>query len=269
MLTSLRLCLPLLMLTMLVAAGAAAAPACGIADFPNYQLQYCRYPGKEPGPVLVLEAGMGRGMHSWPPQFLERLNAYSEVLVYNRIGYGKSRLHRRHLRQPVMARDSSRRLQQLLRRLYRDKPAVLVAHSLGGLYAQYFARAYAAQTAALVLLDAASAFEPQADNPFAGREPSRQRSLAYLEWKGAQLSQAQLRHMRALPDIPVLVIAATEHHSPARIEALWQQVQTQLATDAPRGRLVVAAGSGHDVFRDAPELVAREIARLVQDEGLH
>lgn len=245
---------------------ASAEPLCGIADFPAYQLQYCRYPGK--APALVLEAGMGRGMESWPPEFIERLNGISEVLIYNRIGYGKSRFHRRHPRGQVMARESSRRLHRLLRQLYDDAPVVLVGHSLGGLYAQYFARAYPQQTAALVLLDAASPFEPETHNPFEGRAPRAHRSLGYLEWKGAQGSQAQMRHMRAQPQAPMLVVVATDHASVPAVEALWQRTQKGLASSSPRGRLVVASGSGHDVYADAPALVAMEIERLLREEGL-
>ena len=237
--SSCRVTLRVFFCALLVSAAASAVPVCDIADFSTYQLQYCRYPGEQP--ALVLESGMGRGMDSWPPEFIERLNRSSEVLIYNRIGYGKSHYHRRHPRGPLMARESSRRLHRLLDRLYGDAPVVLVGHSLGGLYAQYFARAYAAQTAALVLLDAANPFEPAVDDPFEGHAPRAHRSLAYLEWKGAQLSQAQMRRMRA---------------------------QERLAASSPRGRFVVAEGSGHDVYADAAELVAEEIERLLREEGL-
>jgi pimeloyl-ACP methyl ester carboxylesterase len=124
------------------------------ADKATTTLGYCLYPG--PGPLLVLLSGLGNGMASWPPSFLQALNSFAAVLIYDRRGYGASASL---APEPMTAQAVAADLQQLLQTLHVRPPVVLVGHSLGGLYAQYFARNYPQEVAAVVLIDASSPFE--------------------------------------------------------------------------------------------------------------
>ena len=127
-------------------------------------LGYCLYPGA--GPLLVLLSGLGNDMRSWSPSLIEALNRLAGVLIYDRRGYDLSAALPP---RPVTAEAVAADLERLLQALRIREPVVLVGHSLGGLYAQYFARNYPRQVAAVVLIDAASPFEPIDDPRFATR----------------------------------------------------------------------------------------------------
>jgi pimeloyl-ACP methyl ester carboxylesterase len=63
------------------------------------------------------------------------------------------------------------------------------------------------------------------------------------------------------PDTPPLPFVAPE-------EPFWQQLQRELAQLVPRGRLVVAAQSGHDLHHEQPELVLDAITTSSKPRGL-
>src|SRR5688500_6802651 len=61
---------------------------------------------------------------------------------------------------PAMADEVAARLHALTETLALPTPFIVVGHSLGGFYAQIFARCYPDDVAGVVLIDAASQFEP-------------------------------------------------------------------------------------------------------------
>lgn len=261
-----KFCLPGLLLLALFSAGAVAETRCKTESFPRYQLEYCLHPA--PGPLLVLDAAQGTEMKVWDQTFIKALNGFAAVLTYNRIGSGKSRFHDHRLAQAVTAKESSERLHQLLQRLAPGRQVILLGHSMGGLYAQYFARAYPQQLAGLVLIDAASALEPKTDSPFKNNSRISKGSVTYFEGLGFQPSVRQIEEAPAFPDIPLLVISADNHQfaQPA-IEALWQDIQKQIARQSVRGRQVTVPNSEHFVFLSNRERVVQEIGAMVRENG--
>lgn len=230
------------------------AESCAVAA----GLEYCLYPGPEP--TLVLLSGLGNAMDSWPPSFLRALNQLAGVLTYNRKGYGRSDAAAASV---VTALETATDLDALLAQLGLEQ-VVLVGHSLGGLYAQFLVRHQPSRVVAVVLLDASSPFEPL-DNPrFRTRAQLTPHSIDYLESRGIDASVALIRRSPSSPPIPWIVISATEHGGSAELEAEWQRIQAATATQSPRGRHVVARGSGHDLARDQPALVIEEIRKLLQ-----
>ncbi len=236
----------------------AAPPACSTTA----GLSTCLYPGRPP--ALVLLTGLGRAMDSWPPSFLEALNRSAAVLVYDRRGYGSSAPLPAEPRpgEPVTAEAASRDLEAVLARLGLGR-VVLVGHSLGGLYAQFFARRYPQQVAAVVLLDAASPFEPLADPRFRTRAQLPPGSTDDRENRGLDASIRQIRQGPPFPPVPLLVISATNHQSPQDLEAEWQRIQARTARQSPLGQQIVAEGSGHDIHIDQPALVVARIEQLL------
>jgi pimeloyl-ACP methyl ester carboxylesterase len=230
-------------------------PTCEVAA----DLSYCRYPG--PGPLLVLLTGLGNDMHSWPPTFLHALNRVGGVLTYDRRGHGRSAALPP---APVTADAAAADLRQLLDRLHISQPVVLVGHSLGGLYAQYFARHYPRQVSAVVLMDAASPFEPIADPRFQTRAALEPGSTDDWEDRGVDTSILQTHQAPPFPRIPLVVLTATDHGAPGAFEQEWQRIQAQTAAQSPLGRQVIAQGSGHDLHHDQPELVIDQIRQLVR-----
>lgn len=97
---------------------------------------------------VVFENGLG-GRIEWWKKVLPEISKDTTTFVYNRPGYGKS--------DPVSTpRDGSHvvdELRSLLRSKGMNPPYILVGHSLGGLYMQFFSRRYPDEVSALILVD--------------------------------------------------------------------------------------------------------------------
>lgn len=221
-----------------------------------------------PGPLLVLDAAQGTDLQVWDQALIKQLNGFAAVLTFNRIGSGKSRFTGHKLNRAVTAKDSSDRLHRLLQRLYPGRKVILLGHSMGGLYAQYFARAYPQQLAGLVLIDAASALEPKTNSPFENKSVIKKGSVTYFEGQGFRQSVSQIEHAPAFPDIPLLVLSADKHYfaTPA-IEALWQETQKKVARQSAQGRQVTVPDSEHFVFISNRDRVVSEIGAMIAANG--
>lgn len=100
------------------------------------------------GPPIVLEAGIAATSLSWAC-VLKHLPEDRLVLAYDRLGLGWSA-------SPTSPRTLDTLAADLLRVIDLAgvrEPAILAAHSFGGLIVRRFAQLYPARTAALVLLD--------------------------------------------------------------------------------------------------------------------
>jgi pimeloyl-ACP methyl ester carboxylesterase len=163
---------------------------------------------------------------------------------------------------PVTADQVAMKLRKLLATADIRPPYMLVGHSLGGLYVQMFARKYPSEVSGVVLLDSASAESPK---ELKTRARLKRGSAAYLEEEGVAESNKQVTNAGPFPDIPLTVIAATDH-APffKKWEPTLRHLQRQLATLSPRGTLIVAQGSGHYVQTDRPGTVIDAIRRMVQ-----
>jgi len=67
---------------------------------------------------------------------------------------------------------------------------------------------------------------------------------------------------RSFPDVPVVVLSAARG-LPRRFRANWTRLQSELAAAAPQGRHVVVDGTGHNIPRNRPGVVARAILDVV------
>ncbi len=72
-----------------------------------------------------------------------------------------------------------------------------------------------------------------------------------------------MRAAGPFPAIPLTIIAATDHGPYFRKwEPTLMRLQQQLATLSPRGTLMVANGSGHDVTTDRPALIVAAVRTM-------
>ncbi len=99
-------------------------------------------------PPVVLEAGCGSTLYVWAGVERE-LAAHTRVLSYERTGVGSSS----GPVDSVSAAVVSQRLLELLDTNELREPAVVVGHSLGGLYMRYYTAMHPERVKALVLLD--------------------------------------------------------------------------------------------------------------------
>jgi len=102
----------------------------------------------EGSPTIVLEAGMSGWSTDWILVQPE-IGKITRVCAYDRAGYGWSESGP----QPRDSRQVASELHTLLKEAGIDGNIILVGHSLGGLFAQYYARTYPEQIAGIILVD--------------------------------------------------------------------------------------------------------------------
>jgi pimeloyl-ACP methyl ester carboxylesterase len=113
------------------------------------EVQY-RLSGRESDPCLVIETAMGAACAEWW-HLADEWSAAFRVLIYDRVGYGKSG-KAKNGRTPD---DVAGELNELMT-LLGISEAILVGHSMGGLYAYRFAVMFPEKVQALVLVDPVS-----------------------------------------------------------------------------------------------------------------
>ena len=214
-------------------------------------------------PNVVFEAGLGNDSTTWKA-VTGPIAEFARVVTYDRAGLGRSLPMTRGKDAPITAVEVATRLHALLAASDIRPPYILVGHSLGGLYVQMFARKYPSEVAGVVLLDSSSTDAPDELKTRARLEPG---TAAYLEEEGIPESNRQVRSGGPFPDIPLTVIAATDHGPFFRQwEPTLMRLQQQLATLSPRATLVVAQGSGHDVQLDRPATVVDAVRRIAKTQ---
>lgn len=126
--------------------GCASLSGSRIEKIEKRNVEYVLLSGSKP--VVVFENGLG-GEYHWWEKVLPEISKKQTVFAYNRPGYG----HSEKAQTPRDARTIVTELRQTLQALELKPPYVLVGHSLGGLYFQYYARRYPQEVKALLLVD--------------------------------------------------------------------------------------------------------------------
>ena len=214
------------------------------------------------GPVVVFEAGLGEGRESWK-NIVGALGPCLTVVTYDRPGIGESGPPS-HPATPILATAVANELLEQLRERRLPPPYLLVGHSLGGLYAQAFARNHPSVVAGLLLVDASSHLEPP--GAFVSTVPPKPGSIEAAEEAGVAPSVAALLVGPPFPDIPLVVLAATRHGDTPRREELWRDVQRRTAAMSSKGRIDVI-DSGHFIQAERPEAVIDGVLSLAVETG--
>ncbi len=218
-------------------------------------------------PTVVFETGAGSGMGVWTA-VINRVAPYASTFAYNRPGYGTSRVRQ----SPRSIREVVDQLRQGLQTAGHQPPYLLVGHSLGGLYMNYFARTYPEEVIGVVLVDSSHPrqFEIfRKEMPWAhsilltsyGLGPlDRRYELTTMEKAHEEITQAQ-----PFPSIPLVVLTAGEVAAWESEEsrALWLRLQGELTRMSPLGTQVMAENSGHFIQRSQPELVVQAIRGIL------
>lgn len=257
-------------------------------DIGGYRLHlYCKGEGL---PTVVLDSGTGGFSLEWS-HIQDVLARQTRVCAYDRAGYGWSDMG-------PLPRTSKRIVAELHRLLEKARipgPYVMVGHSFGGYTAQYFARHYPGETAALVLIDSSHPQqierlpEPQLVRARRQYPPSRSRhgilpiihqnfpqevaNVAYrlmsswkhrLTWqeemKSFSLSAHEVLVSGPMPKIPLVVISRGQRVWPYNdygneMEKVWMQLQDELSLLSSNTVHLIAEKSGHAIHLDQPGLV--------------
>jgi pimeloyl-ACP methyl ester carboxylesterase len=213
-------------------------------------------------PAILLFNGAGETLESWDA-LLPDIAKLGTVLAWNRFGVQGSEDPRREMTGAVVLAS----LRELLGYAGLVPPYVLVAHSIGGLYANLFARLHPAETAAVLFIEAMA---PGGTVPAPGQLGDIARALSKMHRQPEDAFrvnlQAEVASVPALareiaaagpfPDMPLTVIRGGT--------AASRQADAQaLAELSCRSRLVVAGQSGHFPQVNEPHLVIGAVADLV------
>jgi pimeloyl-ACP methyl ester carboxylesterase len=189
---------------------------------------------------------------------------------------------------PRTARDFVADLYTLLRVAHVPGPLVLAGHSNGGLFTQLYASTYPRQVAGLVLIDAVHpAYHKRTLAMFKSLVPPdvwealRQEAMAVPHrlrdpervdiWTSERQTRKALRRSPLRP-MPLVVLTRGHPDGPGgpfveQEEALWRQLQRELAGMVPGSRHVITQ-SGHDIQHEQPELVLDAIRDVVLAVGV-
>jgi pimeloyl-ACP methyl ester carboxylesterase len=218
--------------------------------------------------TVILESGLGDTLDIWrdiQPQIAAHC---TRTVAYTRAGYLGS--------DPASGpRDSATIVQELREELDRRNirpPYVLVGHSLGGLYMQYFARNYPAEVTGLLLIDSTHwdqhmVLDSRANQQYLGQTEVTLFLPLIMRQELRDSAQAgeQVHASPMVGDIRTIVLSSTVGPKKSTPDTLARaaQLQDEIAADFPGARHVFVAGAAHYIQRDKPEVVvnaARELA---------
>ena len=222
-------------------------------------------------PLIIFEAGCGAPSSEFDP-VAKAVSQETKVLLYDRAGCGRSSSSSRTRDCAQLTRE----LRALLAARSLRPPYLLVAHSFGGLPARYFARRYRNEVAGLILLDVAHERMGEVLPPeyWAHEQRGIEHASEITRREAASVPHCA-RLLRSadgeLGDLPLTVITAQNkfHDCPPSVSrtavvTAWEELQVSLARASSRSLHVHAPKSGHSVHRDDPELVVREIRRMLR-----
>ncbi len=217
--------------------------------------------------TVLLESGLGDTLDVWKDVQPQIASGCARTVSYNRAGYLGS--------DPSdHVRDSAAVVAELraeLKERHITPPYVLVGHSLGGLYMQYFARNFPAEVAGVLLVDSTHWDQGLAEN-YAANTPYAGRTVTlFMPWimrREVNDSTEAGREVHESPpagSVPTIVLSSTirpRNEAPeGRVRA--GRLQDEIAADFPAARHLQVDQSGHYIQRDRPDIVvaaARELA---------
>ncbi|MAJ91079.1 MAG: hypothetical protein CMF40_02705 [Legionellales bacterium] len=249
----------------------------------------------EGSPIIVFDSGVGGSHLDWI-NVQSRAGELTQACSYDRSGYGWSEMG-------IKPRTSDRIVSELIKILKiakKEPPYILVGHSFGGLNMQYFARTNPKDVMGLILIDSIHA-EQYKRFEDAGIEiptmnttrfllgskdqvtegmPTKYKDIAYElvrsdeavssmfnELRNMHISTEETLNAAKMPDIPLSVITHGKQiwDNPMFInmEEIWLELQTKLSRSTPKGRLLIANGSGHHIHLEQPELILSEIRSII------
>jgi pimeloyl-ACP methyl ester carboxylesterase len=221
--------------------------------------------------TVVFEAGLGDTLEVWSRVQPEVARDGVRTFAYNRAGYPGSTTSE----EPRDAATIVSELREELRRQGLAPPYLLVGHSLGGLYMQYYARTFPQEVKGLVLVDSThwdQLRQIHQEAPFMYgilrtvtqlMHGSMRREFADSELAGQQVAASPA------PSVPTIVLSSSRA-APGETPA-FRQLQRRLQDDIARDYKAVRHGfplaSGHYIQRDRPQDVIEAIRQLEQRQS--
>lgn len=245
----------------------------------------------EKSPTVIIDVGIADSSANWY-KLATTLSKDVRTCVYDRAGYGWS--------DPGPGKRTTAEIVDELNMLleFADVPGpyVLVGHSFGGFTARYFAATHPDKIAGAVLIDSShpdQIYRLSALDNIKNKRPvkvsrrelapatmtdieqrwfllnsSRKAVFAQMnELKYFKQSAYEVKHSGPLPDIPLAVLTRGKNQLPKingiSLESEWRDMQKDLLKLSNNSWQVVIEDSGHNIYRDAPNVVIRNILKVV------
>jgi pimeloyl-ACP methyl ester carboxylesterase len=246
---------------------AASGEIDGSFDVGGHKLHLrCEGKGSPGSPTVVYLHGLG-GDGSDVTSISAPLAGQTRVCTYDRVNVGRSDSDAGRRTGAGSVRD----LHALLDAAGVAGPYLLVGFSFGGLLAIMYAGTYPDQVMGLLSLDGSLPTDDEVDQLI----PKDERAQAIAE---QEANQERVEFYRTVdeakplvarvPDVPVTYMAARPVDLPPtwpvkRMKALIRAKQVQFTKAVPQGRLVEVQSS-HDIDLERPDLVIKEINRILK-----
>jgi pimeloyl-ACP methyl ester carboxylesterase len=221
------------------------------------------------GPVtVVFEAGLGDQGKVWSSVQSSVARSCARTVSYTRSGYGSGS-------SAEGPRDAEHIVAELRQRLAESgmaPPYVLVGHSLGGLYMQYFARRYPSDVQGMVLVDSTHWDQLDRIKVAAPGTYRMIKTASYLmsgtmrrEFADIPSAGAEVKALPRAQNVPTIVLSSTRAAmgETAAFRTLAAQLQNEIAAASAVRRHDFVVDSGHYIQNDQPQAVisaARELA---------
>jgi CubicO group peptidase (beta-lactamase class C family)/pimeloyl-ACP methyl ester carboxylesterase len=224
-------------------------------------------------PVVVLLTGFGGTIDYWQT-VPGALASKSQVIAVNRPGYGRSAVA-----TGDYATTTIEDIQAVVKAIAGNRPVILVGHSLGGLYANLFARLHPDEVAGVVFVDATapevvlridamgypnSGLGDASDPAYRLQQPGiLQEVLSVVETSQAIVAQS------TFPEVPVISLRAgpTDLLADDPEGNAWYEALGSLGGQGETRRIV---DSGHNLQFDRPDAVNQavtDLKKIIKDQG--
>lgn len=223
-------------------------------------------------PNIILINGGSGPIEGWM-KILQEISDTSSVFSYNRFGVAGSD-------KPKEAQDGItivETLREALSKLEFKPPYLLVGHSLGGLYANLFARLYPNEVTGVVFLESSHPNDTRLDefqgkivkaiNKILSKFDSLSSHKKFNEVNFVERTVDQINQINSFPDIPVYVITGGKENRmiPEEARKFRLKNQLELLTLSRYSKHVVAEKSGHFPQLSEPKVVIDTIKECAKN----
>ncbi|MBP1995341.1 alpha/beta fold hydrolase [Paenibacillus eucommiae] len=222
-------------------------------------------------PNIVLMNGGSGPIEGWM-KILPEISELASVFSYNRFGVTSSDMPK----EPQDGLAIVETLREALTIVGFDPPFLLVGHSLGGLYANLYARLYPKEIAGIVFLESSHPKDIQLDK-YQGRVVKAINKMlamfdslsSHKQFNEVNFVKRTVDHIHKIdhfPEIPVHVVTGGKENRMMPEEARKKRLENQLdlLSLSKRSKHIIAKKSGHFPQLSEPRVVIDTIKECVE-----